>query len=198
MYHSYKKAALLWTLPIIFFLGGVGFWLATQLIAQQHQTMSKQLTQHQTHLEQQKDQVANIIASKQPHVSAASDVLDKLFTADWTIASQKAFDSKAKVMAAYVTEDVIKNSLDFKPDPDKMVTQTGVVMTYDHMDFLPTSASATEVKGKAIVFVKSHLKDSPDAMTRFVYNVSYNLTNHLINHLDRFGTFQLQSDSTVL
>lgn len=193
-----KKIALLWAMPALMVIAGLGFWLATQVAVKTHQSSSNELAVQQSKLINKKSKVGTVLDSKQPNVSAASNLLDKLFTLDWTIASQKEFDVKAKQMTPYVTQDVVKNSLDFKADPDKMITQTGVVMTYDHMDFLPTSASATEVKGKVIVFVKSHLKDSADATTRFVYNVSYNPKTNLVTQLDRIGTYQLQSDSSVL
>ncbi|MBZ5952308.1 hypothetical protein [Leuconostoc gasicomitatum] len=193
-----KKIALLWVMPALMVIAGLGFWLATQVAVKTHQSASNELAVQQSQLIKKKSKVGTVLDSKQPNVSAASTLLDKLFTLDWTIASQKEFDAKAKQMTPYVTQDVVKNSLDFKADPDKMITQTGVVMTYDHMDFLPTSASATEVKGKVIVFVKSHLKDSADATTRFVYNVSYNPKTNLVTQLDRIGTYQLQSDSSVL
>ena len=193
-----KKIALLWAIPVLMVAAGLGFWLATQAAVKTHQSASNELAVQQSKLIKKKSKVGTVLDSKQPNVSAASTLLDKLFTLDWTIASQKEFDAKAKQMTPYVTQDVVKNSLDFKADPDKMITQTGVVMTYDHMDFLPTSASATAVKGKVIVFVKSHLKDSADATTRFVYNVSYNPKTNLVTQLDRIGTYQLQSDSSVL
>ncbi|QEA58341.1 hypothetical protein FGL74_00845 [Leuconostoc koreense] len=193
-----KKIALLWAIPVLVVVAGLGFWLAIQVAVKTHQSASNELAVQQSKLINKKSKVDTVLDSKQPNVSAASNLLDKLFTLDWTIASQKEFDAKAKQMTPYVTQDVVKNSLDFKADPDKMITQTGVVMTYDHMDFLPTSASATEVKGKVIVFVKSHLKDSADATTRFVYNVSYNPKTNLVTQLDRIGTYQLQSDSSVL
>jgi len=193
-----KKIALLWAMPALMVIAGLGFWLATQVTVKTHQRASNELAVEQSKLIKKKSKVGTVLDSKQPNVSAASNLLDKLFTLDWTIASQKEFDAKAKQMTPYVSQDVVKNSLDFKADPDKMITQTGVVMTYDHMDFLPTSASATEVKGKVIVFVKSHLKDSADATTRFVYNVSYNPKTNLVTQLDRIGTYQLQSDSSVL
>lgn len=193
-----KKIALLWVMPALMVIAGLGFWLATQVAVKTHQSASNELAVQQSQLIKKKSKVGTVLDSKQPNVSAASTLLDKLFTLDWTIASQKEFDAKAKQMTPYVSQDVVKNSLDFKADPDKMITQTGVVMTYDHMDFLPTSASATEVKGKVIVFVKSHLKDSADATTRFVYNVSYNPKTNLVTQLDRIGTYQLQSDSSVL
>ncbi len=193
-----KKIALLWAIPVLMVAAGLGFWLATQVAVKTHQSASNELAVQQSKLINEKSKVGTVLDSKQPNVSAASNLLDKLFTLDWTIASQKEFDAKAKQMTPYVSQDVVKNSLDFKADPDKMITQTGVVMTYDHMDFLPTSASATEVKGKVIVFVKSHLKDSADATTRFVYNVSYNPKTNLVTQLDRIGTYQLQSDSSVL
>ena len=193
-----KKIALLWAIPVLMVAAGLGLWLATQAAVKTHQSASNELAVQQSKLINKKSKVGTVLDSKQPNVSAASNLLDNLFTLDWTIASQKEFDAKAKQMAPYVTQDVVKNSLDFKADPDKMITQTGVVMTYDHMDFLPTSASATEVKGKVIVFVKSHLKDSADATTRFVYNVSYNPKTNLVTKLDRIGTYQLQSDSSVL
>ncbi|MFT9031652.1 MAG: hypothetical protein ABF415_09300 [Leuconostoc pseudomesenteroides] len=193
-----KKIALLWAIPALMVIAGLGFWLATQVTVKSHQSASNELAVEQSKLINKKSKVGTVLDSKQPNVSAASNLLDKLFTLDWTIASQKEFDAKAKQMTPYVTQDVVKNSLDFKADPDKMITQTGVVMTYDHMDFLPTSASSTEVKGKVIVFVKSHLKDSADATTRFVYNVSYNPKTNLVTQLDRIGTYQLQSDSSVL
>ncbi|MDV8932095.1 hypothetical protein [Leuconostoc citreum] len=193
-----KKIALLWAMPALMVIAGLGFWLATQVTVKTHQSSSNELAVQQSKLINKKSKVGTVLDSKQPNVSAASNLLDKLFTLDWTIASQKEFDVKAKQMTPYVTQDVVKNSLDFKADPDKMITQTGVVMTYDHMDFLPTSARATEVKGKVIVFVKSHLKDSADATTRFVYNVSYNPKTNLVTQLDRIGTYQLQSDSSVL
>ncbi|MFT8544486.1 MAG: hypothetical protein ABF768_07740 [Leuconostoc falkenbergense] len=193
-----KKIALLWAMPALMVIAGLGFWLATQVAVKTHQSATNELAVQQSKLINKKSKVGTVLDSKQPNVSAASNLLDKLFTLDWTIASQKEFDAKAKQMTPYVTQDVVKNSLDFKADPDKMIKQTGVVMTYDHMDFLPTSASATEVKGKVIVFVKSHLKDSADATTRFVYNVSYNPKTNLVTQLDRIGTYQLQSDSSVL
>lgn len=193
-----KKIALLWAIPSLMVIAGLGFWLATQVTVKTHQSASNELAVEQSKLINKKSKVGTVLDSKQPNVSAASNLLDKLLTLDWTIASQNEFDAKAKQMTPYVTQDVVKNSLDFKADPDKMITQTGVVMTYDHMDFLPTSASATEVKGKVIVFVKSHLKDSSDATTRFVYNVSYNPKTNLVTQLDRIGTYQLQSDSSVL
>ncbi|MBS1008212.1 hypothetical protein [Leuconostoc suionicum] len=193
-----KKIALLWAIPTLMVIAGLGFWLATQVAVKTHQSASNELAVEQSKLINKKSKVGTVLDSKQPNVSAASNLLDKLFTLDWTIASQKEFDAKAKQMTPYVTQDVVKNSLDFKADPDKMITQTGVVMTYDHMDFLPTSSSATEVKGKVIVFVKSHLKDSADATTRFVYNVTYNPKTNLVTQLDRIGTYQLQSDSSVL
>ncbi|MDM7646988.1 hypothetical protein QUE93_08170 [Leuconostoc falkenbergense] len=193
-----KKIALLWAIPALMVIAGLGFWLATQVTVKTHQSASNELAVEQSKLINKKSKVGTVLDSKQPNVSAASNLLDKLLTLDWTIASQKEFDAKAKQMTPYVTQDVVKNSLDFKADPDKMITQTGVVMTYDHMDFLPTSASATEVKGNVIVFVKSHLKDSSDATTRFVYNVSYNPKTNLVTQLDRIGTYQLQSDSSVL
>ncbi|UUE17075.1 hypothetical protein LQZ13_06150 [Leuconostoc mesenteroides] len=193
-----KKTALLWAIPVLMVAAGLGFWLATQGAVKTHQSASNELAVEQSKLIKKKSKVGTVLDSKQPNVSAASNLLDKLFTLDWTIASQKEFDAKAKQMTPYVTQDVVKNSLDFKADPDKMITQTGVVMTYDHMDFLPTSASTTEVKGKVIAFVKSHLKDSADATTRFVYNVSYNPKTNLVTQLDRIGTYQLQSDSSML
>lgn len=193
-----KKIALLWAMPALMVIAGLGFWLATQVAFKTHQSASNELAVEQSKLINKKSKVGTVLDSKQPNVSAASNLLDKLFTLDWTIASQKEFDAKAKQMTPYVTQDVVKNSLDFKADPDKMITQTGVVMTYDHMDFLPTSASGTAVKGKVIVFVKSHLKDSSDATTRFVYNVTYNPKTNLVTQLDRIGTYQLQSDSSVL
>lgn len=193
-----KKIALLWAIPVLMVAAGLGFWLATQVAVKTHQSATNELAVQQSKLINKKSKVGMVLDSKQPNVSAASNLLDKLFTLDWTIASQKEFDAKAKQMTPYVTQDVVKNSLDFKADPDKMITQTGVVMTYDHMDFLPTSASATEVKGKVIVFVKSHLKDSADATTRFVYNVSYNPKTNLVTQLDRIGNYKLQSDSSVL
>lgn len=193
-----KKIALLWVMPALMVIAGLGFWLATQVAVKTHQSASNELAVQQSQLIKKKSKVGTVLDSKQPNVSAASNLLDRLFTLDWTVASQKEFDAKAKPMTPYVTQEVVKNSLDFKADPDKMITQTGVVMTYDHMDFLPTSASATEVKGKVIVFVKSHLKDSADATTRFVYNVSYNPKTNLVTQLDRIGTYQLQSDSSVL
>ncbi|WP_367366572.1 hypothetical protein [Leuconostoc pseudomesenteroides] len=193
-----KKIALLWAIPVLMVADGLGFWLATQGAVKTHQSASNELVVQQSKLIKKKSKVGTVLDSKQPNVLAASTLLDKLFTIDWTIASQKEFDAKAKQMTPYVTQEVVKNSLDFKADPDKMVTQTGVVMTYDHMDFLPTSASAKEVNGKVIVFVKSHLKDSADATTRFVYNVTYNPKTNLVTQLDRIGTYQLQSDSSVL
>ena len=193
-----KKIALLWAIPVLMVAAGLGFWLATQVAVKTHQSASNELAVQQSKLINKKSKVDTVLDSKQPNVSAASNLLDKLFTLDWTIASQKEFDAKAKQMTPYVTQDVVKNSLDFKADPDNLITQTGVVMTYDHMDFLPTSASTTEVKGKVIVFVKSHLKDSADATTRFVYNVTYNPKTNLVTQLDRIGTYQLQSDSSVL
>ncbi|MDC2817312.1 hypothetical protein PO181_10020 [Leuconostoc suionicum] len=193
-----KKIALLSAIPVLMVIGGLGFWLATQVAVKTLQNATNELGVQQSKLMNKKVKVGTVLDSKQPNVSAASNVLDKLFTLDWTIASQKEFDDKAKQMTPYVTQDVVKNSLDFQADPDKMITQTGVVITYDHMDFLPTSASATEVKGKVIVFVKSHLKDSADATTRFVYNVSYHPKTNLVTQLERIGTYQLQSDSSVL
>ncbi|WP_273752747.1 hypothetical protein [Leuconostoc mesenteroides] len=193
-----KKIALLWAIPALMVIAGLGFWLATQVAVKTHQSASNELAVEQSKLINKKSKVGTVLDSKQPNVSAASNLLDKLFTLDWTIASQKEFDAKAKQMTPYVTQDVVKNSLDFKADPDNLITQTGVVMTYDHMDFLPTSASTTEVKGKVIVFVKSHLKDSADATTRFVYNVTYNPKTNLVTQLDRIGTYQLHSDSSVL
>ncbi|CAM3103437.1 Conjugal transfer protein [Leuconostoc gasicomitatum] len=193
-----KKIAFLWAIPLLMVITGLGFWLATQVAVKTHQSASNELAVQQSKLINKKSKVGTVLDSKQPNVSAASNLLDKLFTLDWTIASQKEFDAKAKQMTPYVTQDVVKNSLDFKADPDNLITQTGVVMTYDHMDFLPTSASTTEVKGKVIVFVKSHLKDSADATTRFVYNVTYNPKTNLVTQLDRIGTYQLQSDSSVL
>ncbi|GEK60958.1 hypothetical protein LCI01_05940 [Leuconostoc citreum] len=193
-----KKITLIWAILVLMVIGGLGFWLATQVAVKTHQSATNELAVQQSKLINKKTKVGTVLDSKQPNVSAASNLLDKLFTLDWTIASQKEFDAKAKQMTPYVTQDVVQNSLDFKADPDKMITQTGVVMTYDHMDFLPTSASATEVKGKVIVFVKSHLKDAEDATTRFVYNVSYNPKTNLVTQLDRIGTYQLQSDSSVL
>ncbi|WP_349585172.1 hypothetical protein [Leuconostoc citreum] len=193
-----KKIALIWAIPVLMVIGGLSFWLANQVAVKTHQSATNELAVQQSKLINKKTKVGTVLDSKQPNVSAASNLLDKLFTLDWTIASQKEFDAKAKQMTPYVTQDVVQNSLDFKADPDKMITQTGVVMTYDHMDFLPTSASATEVKGKVIVFVKSHLKDAADATTRFVYNVSYNPKTNLVTQLDRIGTYQLQSDSSVL
>lgn len=193
----YKKRTGLWAIPTVFFIVGLGLWLATLVVNNQHQSLTKQLATQQGKLSSNKSTVGDILTAKQPNVSAAANLLDKIFTIDWTIADQKAFDGKAHQMAPYVSQSVIQNSLDFKADPDKLVTQTGVVMTYDHMDCIPTSATPSEVKGQAIVYVKSHLKDASDATTRFVYNVTYNPETKLVTQLDRIGTFQLQSDSSI-
>ena len=132
------------------------------------------------------------------NVNAAITMFDKVFSLDWTLPNQAAFDDRAKAMMPYVTNDVVKNSLDFKPDPDKMMDQSGVKITYDHMDFIPISANVNEVKAKVVVFLKSQIDDRPEATTRQVYDVSYSPKQDKVTQLDRLGNFRLQSDSSLL
>ncbi|MBZ6009769.1 hypothetical protein [Leuconostoc gelidum] len=195
MHRKYIAVTGLLTLIILF--AGL-FNLLTSLNHKQTTQLINETSQIQKVVQQNKNQQMQVFASKQPNVSAATTQLDKLFNLDWTLSDQSAFDARAKAMTPFVTEDVVKNSLDFKPDPDKTMTQTGVSMTYDHMDFLPVSASNEEVTAKVVVFAKSRLKDAPEATTRYVYDVSYNPKNNKITKLDRLGNYQLQSDSSVL
>lgn len=136
--------------------------------------------------------------AKQPNIAAATKKLNQLYALDWTIANQKEFDGKAKAMSPLVSQEVINQSLDFKPDTDRMMTQTKVIMAYDHMDFMPTSVTDQLVKGKVVVYIKSHYEGKPGATTRFVYNISYNTQTDVITQLDRIGAFQLQSNSSLL
>ena len=93
-----KKIALLWAIPVLMVAAGLGFWLATQVAIKTHQSASNELAVQQSKLIKKKSKVGTVLDSKQPNVSAASTLLDKLFTLDWTIASQKEFDAKAKQM----------------------------------------------------------------------------------------------------
>ncbi|SOC17307.1 conserved hypothetical protein [Leuconostoc gasicomitatum] len=40
------------------------------------------------------------------------------------LSGQSDFDTRAKSKAPYVTEDICQSSLDFKPNSDKILTQT--------------------------------------------------------------------------
>lgn len=192
------KIIVKWLIPVVVLMVGGVLQLATQ--ANEH---SAEQTQKQLHHLKQSVNAATqknnlILDDKQPNIAKATKRLNELYSLDWTIATQKEFDNKAKAMTPLVSRDVVKSSLDFKPDTDRMMTQTGVIMVFDHMVFMPTSASDANVTGKVVVFVKSHYEGKPEALTRFVYNISYNPKSNTITQLDRIGTFQLQSDSSVL
>lgn len=193
-----RKVGYWWLLPILLLVAGIVCQLGAKASQHSYQQVEKQVTKQQKVLTKQASSVNQTLAAKQPNVTKATDKLDDLFTKDWTISTQKEFDAKAKAMTPLVTEDVVKNSLDFKPDTDRMMTQTGVIMVFDHMAFLPLTATDNLVTGQAVVFVKSHFEGKPEALTRFVYHIAYNPQTDKITQLDRVGTFQLQSDSTTL
>lgn len=172
--------------------------LATILNNRKQQQLLRESNQAYKVYQQKKQQHTKVYDAKQPNVSAAMTLFDKVFNLDWTLPNQAAFDVRAKAMKPFVTDEVAKNSLDFKPDPDKTMDQTGVAITYDHMDFIPTSADDHEVKAKVVVFVKSHIGDGPDATTRYAYDVSYDPKQDKVTQLDRIGNFRLQSDSSLL
>lgn len=174
------------------------FTLLTALNNNKQQQLLPESNQAYKLYQQKKQQHTKVYDAKQPNVSAAMTLFDKVFNLDWTLPNQSAFDNRAKAMNPFVTNEVVKNSLDFKPDPDKTMDQTGVAITFDHMDFIPTSADDNEVKAKAVVFVKSHIGDGPDATTRYAYDVSYNPKQNKITQLDRQGNFRLSTDSSLL
>ncbi|MCK8605723.1 hypothetical protein LNP18_06345 [Leuconostoc citreum] len=194
-----KKITLLkWSIPLLLVLTWFMLSMFNHLIDKQVTQANQQVTKSKQLYDKSTQQLNTTIDGKQPNVSAATKKLNNLFALDWTISTQKEFDGKAKSMTPLVTQEVVDHSLDFKPDTDRMMTQTGVIMVFDHMSFMPTSASDTKVSGKVVVFVKSHYEGKPEATTRFVYNISYSPESDKITQLDRIGTFQLQSDSTVL
>lgn len=188
-----------WSIPVLLILSWFVLSLFNNLIVNKQVVIAnKEATKARKLYDKSTQQLNQTIDGKQPNVAAATERLNELYTLDWTIATQKEFDDKAKAMTPFVTQDVVEKSLDFKPDTDRMMTQTGVIMAFDHMVFMPTSASDNNVSGKVVVFVKSHYEGKPEATTRFVYNISYNPESNQITQLDRIGTFQLQSDSSVL
>lgn len=193
----HKKLVLSIGLVVLILLTTVLLSITAILNNKQAKQLLTETNRVKTIVQQKKNQHTTVYDSKQPNVSAAMTQFDQVFGLDWTLPDQSAFDARAKAMTPYVTNDVVRNSLDFKPDPDKTMTQTGVSMTYDHMDFLPTSASDSEVFAKIVVFAKSRLKDAPEATTRYVYDVRYSPKDNKITQLDRLGNFQLQSDSSV-
>lgn len=184
-------------LASIFLLAGVFTSLAGLNHNKQHQLLHESNQAYKVY-QQKKRQHSAVYDTKQPIVSAAITMFDKVFSLDWTLPDQAAFDDRAKAMMPYVTNDVVKNSLDFKPDPDKMMGQSGVKITYDHMDFIPISANVNEVKAKVVVFLKSQIDDRPEATTRQIYDVSYSPKQDRVTQLDRLGNFRLQSDSSLL
>lgn len=194
----YKRNLWWWSIPIGLLLmwgmlSGVNHF--TQSVINQYQVKVSA-----ARLDKQKStkQMNMTLDDKQPNIAAATKKLNQLYALDWTIANQKEFDSKAKAMSPLVSQEVINDSLDFKPDTDRMMTQTKVIMAYDHMDFMPTSVTDQLVKGKVVVYIKSHYEGKPEATTRFVYNISYNTQTDVITQLDRIGAFQLQSNSSLL
>lgn len=188
-----------WSIPVLLILSCFVLSLFNNLLVNKQVVIAnKEATKAKKLYDKSTQQLNQTIDGKQPNVTAATKRLNELYTLDWTIATQKEFDDKAKAMTPFVTQDVVAKSLDFKPDTDRMMTQTGVIMVFDHMVFMPTSASGNNVSGKVVVFVKSHYEGKPEATTRFVYNISYNPESNQITQLDRIGTFQLQSDSSLL
>lgn len=194
----YKRNLWWWSIPIGLLLmwgmlSGVNHF--TQSVINQYQVKVSA-----ARLDKQKStkQMNMTLDSKQPNIAAATKKLNQLYALDWTIANQKEFDSKAKAMSPLVSQEVINDSLDFKSDTDRMMTQTKVIMAYDHMDFMPTSVTDQLVKGKVVVYIKSHYEGKPEATTRFVYNINYNTQTDVITQLDRIGAFQIQSDSSIL
>lgn len=194
----YKRNLWWWSIPIgLLLMWGMlsGVNNFTQSVINQYQVKVSA-----ARLDKQKStkQMNMTLDSKQPNIAAATKKLNQLYALDWTIANQKEFDSKAKAMSPLVSQEVINDSLDFKSDTDRMMTQTKVIMAYDHMDFMPTSVTDQLVKGKVVVYIKSHYEGKPEATTRFVYNINYNTQTDVITQLDRIGAFQIQSDSSIL
>lgn len=194
----YKRNLWWWSIPIgLLLMWGMlsGVNNFTQSVINQYQVKVSA-----ARLDKQKStkQMNMTLDSKQPNIAAATKKLNQLYALDWTIANQKEFDSKAKAMSPLVSQEVINDSLDFKSDTDRMMTQTKVIMAYDHMDFMPTSVTDQLVKGKVVVYIKSHYEGKPEATTRFVYNINYNTQTDVITQLDRIGAFQLQSNSSLL
>ncbi|WP_349535105.1 hypothetical protein [Leuconostoc citreum] len=194
--HNFKRYR--WFVPFFLVAVGLVFQIITYVDKGTHQHITRAVSQSQQRLQTTQKKVDQTLADKQPHVSQAKDKLNDLFTKDWTLASQDAFDNRATAMKPLVSDEVAKNSLDFKPDKDRMMTQTGMKLVFDHMVFLPEKADSQAVSGKAIVYVKSNYPDKPEAMTRFIYQVSYTPKDDLITLIDRQGSFELNSDSTGL
>ncbi|WP_349550052.1 hypothetical protein [Leuconostoc pseudomesenteroides] len=194
--HNFKRYR--WLIPVLLLLTGLVFQVISYVDKGTHQQITRKVGQSQNKLQITQKKVDQTLADKQPHVSQATDKLNALFTKDWTLASQEAFDGRAEAMKPLVTESVRKTSLDFKPDSDRLMTQTGMKLVFDHMVFLPEKADSESVSGRAIVYVKSNYPDKPEAMTHFIYQVSYAPKDDLITLLDRQGSFELNSDSTGL
>ena len=192
------KIMMKWLAPLVLLLVGFVFQLSSQANNHSANQTTKQVSRTQKTVDLQAQKNDQTLSDKQPNIAKATKRLNDLYALDWTIGTQQEFDHKATAMAPLVTKDVVRNSLDFKPDTDRMMTQTGVIMVFDHMVFMPTSATDQNVSGKVVVLVKSHYEGKPEATTRFVYNISYNPEHNKITQLDRIGTFQLQSDSSVL
>ncbi|MCK8605668.1 hypothetical protein LNP18_06070 [Leuconostoc citreum] len=187
-----------WVVPLLLLVVWFVLALTNQLMAKQVTQANQNIVKAKQVEDKSTRGVKQTLSDKQPNIAATTKKLNELYTLDWTIANQKEFDDKAQAMTPLVTDEVVKKSLDFKPDTDRMMTQTGVIMVFDHLSFMPIQASNELVTGKVVVFVKSHFEGKSEATTRFVYNISYQPQSDKISVLDRIGTFQLQSDSSVL
>jgi hypothetical protein len=139
--------------------------------------------------------LATTTAQKQPLVSATNDFLNKFFMLDWTFANQAAFDAKRASLKPYVTAEVYQKALDLQPDKNKMVDQTGVIVTFASVDFMPEHVASGNVDGKAVVAIHSNNPDQPVATTRFVYHIAYNPKTKCIMTLDRQGEFVVTGDT---
>ncbi|MFT8757337.1 hypothetical protein [Leuconostoc pseudomesenteroides] len=144
---------------------------------------------------QYQSKLNQMTTQKQPLVTQANDALTKVFMIDWTFNDQAAFDAKRATLKPLVTANVYQHALDLQADSHKTVAQTGVMVSFDSVVFLPSVADKDNVAGKAVVTINSNNNGQQSATTKYIYDVAYNPSSMLITQLDRQGEFVVTGDT---
>lgn len=190
-----KKPILFFALSIVILLGSIAFAFFAN---HQETTANQALSKTNRELKASKKANTDLISEKQPDIAAAKKAFNDLFQIDWTLPDQAALDKRASLMAPLVTDEVQQKSLDFKPDPDKTLEQSGASATVDHVVFIPTSQLGDTVTAKAMVFVSASRDGGEPGQVCYAYNLAYDVAKNKISLLDRMGTFKMTSDSSLL
>lgn len=190
-----NKQTLLFFLSVVTLLCSIVF---AYFVNHQEKTANLELAKTNRDLKFSKKANADLISEKQPDITAAKNAFNQLFQIDWNLPDQAALDKRASLMAPLVTEEVKKKSLDFKPDPDKTLEQSGASASVDHVVSIPTSQQGDTVTAKAMVFVAASRDGGEPGQVCYAYNLAYDVAKNKITLLDRIGTFKMNSDSSLL